>query len=95
MKDTTVEVIAFAGLTVATVGIIALGFVRSHIIYKKDLHQIEIDQNLDMEAIRRTGNAMKNKIDSGEFDGYRSVDSLLHDFNERLAFEKIAIREDN
>jgi len=94
MKETTVKLIALAGATVVTVGIIAAGTVRSHIAYKKEMRRIETEKDLDLEAIRRTGDAMQNKISNGEFRGIYSVAPILSAFEERLAFEKIAVRED-
>lgn len=87
-----VKLAILGGALVAILGATAVELIRNRIIYKREINQININKDLDLEAIKRTGDAIHKKIDNGEFQGIQTVAPLMKAFNERLAFEKIAVR---
>ena len=59
-----------------------------------DISDATRDYNLNMEAIRRTESIMKTRLANGERDPNASFDEVKKEWEQELAFQKIAIRED-
>ena len=59
-----------------------------------DISDAVRDYNLNIEAIRRTESIMKARYENGERDPNASFDEVKKEWEQELAFQKIAIRED-
>jgi hypothetical protein len=75
----------------AALGYIAVLAFLSDRAYKKERKRIDAEKALDLEAIDLTGKEMKEAIESGHAH-YRSIIDIMRAFDERLAFNKIAVR---
>lgn len=83
-----------AFIIVGCVYIIGKGVVeirQNHLVEMAKREQIELDGELDIEAIERAAVVMNQRIERGEIRSYNELrDSVVSE----IAFQKIAIREE-
>lgn len=89
MYDTTKVYVA---ASIVAVGIITKSAIRIHRV--ENLKRLEIERNLhlDLQAIKNSVAVMNDRIERG---GIHSYQELVANVNNEIAFQKIAIREDN
>lgn len=68
-----------------------MGFLRTHRQAKREREQIKHNSELDLQAIRRAGDQFTEELKSGALNGL-SLSEMLIALNQRIEFEKIAIR---
>lgn len=89
--ESKIELAILVATGALTVSVAAVSYARAQREYKKTFAQIELDHELNSEAIRRTQERIRERI----WDRSRplpSVNDLVREFNEELEFQKIAVR---
>lgn len=88
-KQTFAQTVAIvAGATVA--GISVAHSIKTHRVERARREQIESDLQLDLAAIKRAGQVVSDRIHNGNS---RTLPSVMDDFHNEVAFQKIIIRE--
>lgn len=77
---------------VAAVGVSATNYLRVRREEQAKRAQIEIDKNLDMEAIRQASIVMRDRMNNAEYFHSHTVTDMLVDLDHEIKFQKIAVR---
>lgn len=83
-------VTAVAG--VAAVGVSAANYIRVRREEQAKRAQIEINKNLDMEAIRQASLVMRERMSNAEYYHSHTVVDMLTDLDQEIKFQQIAVR---